>query len=70
MALKDFIASPGRIAHAGEVVELDDLDARRALALGNAREVTKGDWPSITPPDTVDTREPAVRSRDPFVRRK
>jgi hypothetical protein len=70
VAMKEFIAAPGRIAVTGEVVELDDLDARRALACGNARELTDADMPRATPAGTVETREPQVRNRDPFLRRK
>lgn len=70
VAMKDFIASPGRIANVGEVVEMDELDARRALACGNAREIKDDDMPRATAPGTVESRDPQVRSRDPFLRRK
>lgn len=70
VALKDFIAAPGRIASAGQIVELDESDARRALGLGNARELTDEDRPHATPSGLIETREPQVRSRDPFLRRK
>jgi hypothetical protein len=70
VALKDFIAAPGRIATAGDVVELDESAARQALSLGNARPLAEDDEPGATPAGAVDTRDPQPRSRDPFFRRK
>lgn len=70
VAMKDFIAAPGRIACTGHIVEMDEADARRALACGNARELTAADEPRATPAGQIETREPQVRSRDPFSRRK
>ena len=70
VAMKEFIAAPGRIAVPGEIVPMDEIDARRAIACGNARELTDDDKPHATPSGLVETRDPQVRNREPFIRRK
>ncbi len=69
LAMTNFIASPGRIAQAGALVELTTDVARTAIALGIARVATERDLPPLDR-GTVEVRDPAPTHRDPRIKRR
>lgn len=68
LALRAFLAGPGRVARPGEACEIDRRHAHMVIASGLARELTEAEAaaaPKASAPETFEVRDPEPTTRDP-----